>query len=62
MLSTLSSTLNPDCYFAVSPQTSEFLRFSGGDDGARTRDLCRDRIPNTVTDGKHGRWMAQFGP
>ena len=43
MLSTLASTLNFDCHFGVSPQTFAFFRFSGGDDGARTRDLCRDR-------------------
>jgi hypothetical protein len=38
MLSTL------DCHFGVSPQTLYFPRFSGGDDGARTRDLCRDSL------------------
>jgi hypothetical protein len=32
-----------DCHFGLMPQTSDLLRFSGGDDGARTRDLCRDR-------------------
>ena len=43
MFSTLASTLNPDCHFGVSPQTFDVIRFSGGDDGSRTRDLCRDR-------------------
>ena len=43
MLSTLASTLILDCHLGLSPQTLYFLRFSGGDDGARTRDLCRDR-------------------
>jgi hypothetical protein len=43
MLSTLASTLFRDCHFGLLPQTLFFLRFSGGDDGARTRDLCRDR-------------------
>jgi hypothetical protein len=43
MLSTLASTLFRDCHFGLLPQTSDSLRFSGGDDGARTRDLCRDR-------------------
>ncbi len=43
MLSTLASTLNVDCHLGLLPQNLAFLRFSGGDDGARTRDLCRDR-------------------
>src|SRR5208337_267605 len=43
MLSTLASTLFRDCHFCLLPQTLGFLRFSCGDDGARTRDLCRDR-------------------
>ena len=43
MFSTLASTLFRDCHFGLLPQTLDFLRFSGGDDGARTRDLCRDR-------------------
>jgi hypothetical protein len=42
MLSTLASTLFRDCHFGLPPQTPDFSRFSGGDDGARTRDLCRD--------------------
>jgi hypothetical protein len=42
MFSTLASTLFRDCHFGLLPQTLYFLRFSGGDDGARTRDLCRD--------------------
>jgi hypothetical protein len=45
MLSTLASTLILDCHLGLSPQTLYFLRFSGGDDGARTRDLCRDSEP-----------------
>ena len=43
MLSTLASTLNLDCHLGLLPQTRYLLGFSGGDDGARTRDLCRDR-------------------
>ena len=45
MLSTLASTLIRDCHFGLLPQTFDFLGFSGGDDGARTRDLCRDSEP-----------------
>ena len=44
MFSTLASTLFRDCHFGLLPQTLYFLRFSGGDDGARTRDLCRDSL------------------
>ena len=29
----------------LTPIDPKFLRINGGDDGARTRDLCRDRIP-----------------
>jgi hypothetical protein len=43
MFSTLASTLFRDCHFGLLPQTQHSLEFSGGDDGARTRDLCRDR-------------------
>ena len=42
MLSTLASTLDLDCHLGRSPQTPYFLEFTGGDDGARTRDLYRD--------------------
>jgi hypothetical protein len=45
MFSTLASTLFRDCHFGLVPQTLDSFGFSGGDDGARTRDLCRDRIP-----------------
>jgi hypothetical protein len=47
MFSTLASTLFRDCHFGLLPQTLDFLRFSGGDDGARTRDLCRDSLPGS---------------
>ncbi len=43
MLSTLASTLILDCHLGLSPKTRAFMGFYGGDDGARTRDLCRDR-------------------
>jgi len=42
MLSTLASTFILDCHFGLVPQALVSLRLSGGDDGARTRDLCRD--------------------
>jgi hypothetical protein len=45
MFSTLASTLFRDCHFGLLPQTVYFLRFSGGDDAARTRDLRRDSEP-----------------
>ena len=45
MFSTLASTLFRDCHFGLLPQTQHSLEFSGGDDGARTRDLCRDSEP-----------------
>jgi hypothetical protein len=45
MISTLASTLFRDCHSGLVPQTRDSLRFSGGDDGARTRDLCRDSEP-----------------
>jgi len=45
MLSTLASTLFRDCHFGLLPQTLDFLGLYGGDDGARTRDLCRDSYP-----------------
>ena len=44
MFSTLASTLFRDFHFGLLPPTLDFLEFSGGDDGARTRDLCRDRL------------------
>ena len=43
MLSTLASTLIRDCHLGLSPKTRVAIGFYGGDDGARTRDLCRDR-------------------
>ena len=56
--STLSSTLGGESKLCHLPQTLYLLRFSGGDDGARTRDLCRDSEPDNcnllkqcVTDG-----------
>jgi hypothetical protein len=45
MFSTLASTLFRDCHFGLVPQTLDSFGFSGGDDGARTRDLCRDSEP-----------------
>jgi len=42
MLSTLASTLILDCHLGLSPKTRVAIRVYGGDDGARTRDLCRD--------------------
>ncbi len=46
MFSTLASTLFRDCHFGLVPQTLDSFGFSGGDDGARTRDLCRDSEPS----------------
>jgi hypothetical protein len=46
MFSTLASTLFRDCHFGLVPQTLDSFGFSGGDDGARTRDLCRDSYAN----------------
>ena len=43
MLSTLASTLILDCHLGLSPKNLVNTGFYGGDDGARTRDLCRDR-------------------
>lgn len=37
------STLKLFLGLPLCHQTIHFLRLSGGDDGARTRDLCRDR-------------------
>ena len=48
--STLASTLKLFLGLPLCHQTIDSFRFSGGDDGARTRDLCRDRLP--VTDSK----------
>jgi hypothetical protein len=42
VFSTLAGTLNRDFHFDLSPLTLCHLECSGGDDGARTRDLCRD--------------------
>ena len=42
MLSTLASTLKLDCHFGLPHKTRVITGFYGGDDGARTRDLCRD--------------------
>jgi len=41
-----SPTISCDCHFGLVPQTYDLLRLSGGDDGARTRDLCRDSFAN----------------
>ena len=43
--STLASTLKLFLGLPLCHQTIYFIRFSGGDDGARTRDLCRDSPP-----------------
>jgi hypothetical protein len=42
MFSTSASTLFRDCHSGLSPQAIYYLELNGGDDGARTRDLCRD--------------------
>jgi uncharacterized protein (TIGR03435 family) len=71
--STLTSTLKLLLGLSLCHQTIHSLRFSGGDDGARTRDLCRDRIPehrnslkSGVTDGSFQRpetpWGTFIGP
>ncbi len=33
------------CLSLRSPYASKSFRMYGGDDGARTRDLCRDSLP-----------------
>jgi hypothetical protein len=38
--------LNPDLFVTVGAIASKSLRVYGGDDGARTRDLCRDSYAN----------------
>jgi hypothetical protein len=39
---------------------SKLFRIYGGDDGARTRDLCRDSREETVTYWNQGERMAPF--
>jgi hypothetical protein len=40
--STLASTLGRTIVAVTDLQALDFIEFVGGDDGARTRDLCRD--------------------
>ena len=63
-----SSPLNLNCHFGLLPQTL-LSGFRGGDDGARTRDLCRDSelegrnsLKRCVTDGSFQRSETLLAP
>jgi hypothetical protein len=50
----------PFCSQAVVATSSYVLERNGGDDGTRTRGLCRDRIPCARFTNKH-QWAARRG-
>ena len=61
MFSTLAGVLFCDCHFGLLPQTLDYFEFRGGDDGARTRDLCRDRAAERRNLLEQGATAGVFG-